>query len=132
MFAQSVGTYTVSPDVLRTPRVRAQDELRAHRGRELTGMVNSQFFFIYMLQQIERFRPLVEACRAECCSAVLSVGTALAAAVARRYPAVTDTLAAAVGSVVGEAAETLMPELDSVFEKERNPFTDNQVKGLKQ
>ena len=36
-------------------------------------------------------------------------------------------LAAAVSSVVSEAGETLLPELDSVFEKEKNPFTDNQV-----
>jgi hypothetical protein len=90
-------------------------------------MVNSQFFFIFMLQQVERFRPLVEHCRAECCSAVLSVGTALAAAVAPRYPGLCSTVAAVVEEVVSDAAELLLPELDGVFEKERNPFTENQV-----
>ncbi|CAM9816306.1 unnamed protein product, partial [Hapterophycus canaliculatus] len=29
-----------------------QDQLKAHRGRELCGIVNSQFFFIFMLQQV--------------------------------------------------------------------------------
>jgi hypothetical protein len=90
-------------------------------------MVNSQFFFIFMLQQVERFRPLVEHCRAECCAAVLSVGTALAAAVAPRYPGLCSTVAAVVAEVVSDAAEQLLPELDGVFEKERNPFTENQV-----
>jgi hypothetical protein len=58
-----------------------------------------------MLQQVERFRPLVEHCRAECCTAVLSVGTALAAAVAPRYPGLCSTVAAVVEEVVSDAAE---------------------------
>jgi uncharacterized protein (DUF849 family) len=90
-------------------------------------MVNSQFFFIFMLQQVERFRPLVEHRRAKCCAAVLSVSTALAAAVAPRYPGLCSTVAAVVEEVVSDAAEQLLLELDEVFEKERDPFTENQV-----
>jgi hypothetical protein len=73
-------------------RRRRQDEIRAHRGRELCGMVNSQFFYIFMLQQVERFRPAVEACRAEVYATVLGVGRALAQAMAPQYPLLVETM----------------------------------------
>ncbi|KAG5178451.1 Mgm1-like protein [Tribonema minus] len=103
-----------------------QDEIRAHRGRELCGMVNSQFFYIFMLQQVERFRPAVEACRSEIYASVLGVGRGLAQAIAPQYPLLVETMQSLVEQTVEEATEALLPELDMVFDKERNPFTENQ------
>eukprot|EP00752_Nemacystus_decipiens_P009127 g8151.t1 len=103
-----------------------QDQLKAHRGRELCGIVNSQFFFIFMLQQVEKFRPVVETCRNLCCNALLNIAVSLVSEVAPQYPRLQQAFQRVIESTVPEMAEELQPELDQLFDKEKNPFTENQ------
>jgi interferon-induced GTP-binding protein Mx1 len=102
-----------------------QEQLRAHRGRELCGIVNSQFFYIFMLEQVEKFRPIIERCRADCCNIVHGVAHELIEGVSPQYPGLKETISAIVNDEVSEAGEGLQPELDSLFDKEKNPFTEN-------
>ncbi|CAM9724999.1 unnamed protein product [Chrysoparadoxa australica] len=107
------------------PRMLA-DELAAHRGRELCGMVNSQFFYIFMLQQVEKVRPVVEHAREGCASAVLEVATELIEKVSPQYPELVELVKGFVTENVELSGEAMQPELDLIFDKERNPFTENQ------
>ncbi|CAB1121527.1 unnamed protein product [Ectocarpus sp. CCAP 1310/34] len=103
-----------------------QDQLKAHRGRELCGIVNSQFFFIFMLQQVEKFRPVVETCRNLCCNSLLNIAVSLVSQVAPQYPRLQEAFQGIIESTVPNMAEELQPELDQLFDKEKNPFTENQ------
>lgn len=103
-----------------------QEQLKAHRGRELSGIVNSQFFYIFMLQQVERFRPVVETCRNLCCNSLLNIAVSLVGEVAPQYPRLRQAFERIIESTVPEMAESLQPELDQLFDKEKNPFTENQ------
>ncbi|CAN0284023.1 unnamed protein product, partial [Ectocarpus fasciculatus] len=105
-----------------------QDQLKAHRGRELCGIVNSQFFFIFMLQQVEKFRPVVETCRNLCCNSLLNIAVSLVSEVAPQYPRLQQAFQGIIESTVPNMAEELQPELDQLFDKEKNPFTENQAR----
>ncbi|CAM9096946.1 unnamed protein product, partial [Laminaria digitata] len=103
-----------------------QDQLKAHRGRELCGIVNSQFFYIFMLQQVERFRPVIETCRNLCCNSLLNIAVSLIIEVAPQYPRLQQAFQRIIETTVSTMAEELQPELDQLFDKEKNPFTENQ------
>ncbi|CAN0194370.1 unnamed protein product [Ascophyllum nodosum] len=104
-----------------------QEQLKAHRGRELCGIVNSQFFYIFMLQQVEKFRPVVETCRNLCCNSLLNIAISLVTEVAPQYPRLRQAFERVIETTVPEMAESLQPELDQLFDKEKNPFTENQA-----
>ncbi|CAM9205003.1 unnamed protein product [Choristocarpus tenellus] len=104
-----------------------QEQLKAHRGRELSGIVNGQFFYIFMLQQVEKFRPVVETCRNQCCNSLLNIAVKLVGEVAPQYPKLREAFKGIITTTVSDMAEALQPELEQLFDKERNPFTENQV-----
>eukprot|EP01084_Bolivina_argentea_P127364 225258_1 len=102
-----------------------QEQLKEHRGREVCGIVNSQFFFIFMLKQIEQFRPIVEKMRNEIYLSVLGVASEVVRLAAPQYPRVVERIGSKVEECIREVGDLIEPELDSMFEKERNPFTEN-------
>lgn len=48
--------------------------------------------------------------------------------VAPQYPRMQQAFERIIEYTVPEMAEALQPELDQLFDKEKNPFTENQVR----
>lgn len=48
--------------------------------------------------------------------------------VAPQYPRLQQAFQTIIETTVPEMAESLQPELDQLFDKEKNPFTENQVR----
>lgn len=51
--------------------------------------------------------------------------------VAPQYPRLQQAFQRTIEATVPSMAEELQPELDQLFDKEKNPFTENQVRRLR-
>lgn len=98
------------------PAVRAalQKEAAAVRGREVAGLASSQAFYVFVAQAVERWRPLVERCRAAHVAAVSEAARKVAAAACARFPALAGVLVADFQSI----AEGYEPKVRRGEEKE--------------
>ena len=77
---------------------KLHQELKALRGRELPGLLNSYFFYGFMARHVEMWRPRIEAARQDLYDVAREAGCAIADEVFPAYPG----CAAAVRDVLGE------------------------------
>lgn len=105
---------------------RLTAEMSAFRGRELPGFTNSQVFYGFMVQNIERWRPWVETCRQQYVAAARSVSDALAQALAPNYPALSVELRTRAHRLIDKFGDIVQERLDDVFAKESDPYTTNE------
>ena len=101
-------------------------EMLAFRGRELPGFTNSQVFHGFMAQNVESWRPAVDACRNRYIQAAHTVSRALIDTLAPAYPALCNAIRNITVARIEALADAVVSKLDDVFTKEADPYTTNE------
>jgi len=102
-----------------------EKEIRSLKGRELPGLVNSYFFFSFMVSKIEDWRAPVAIAKHELFDTTLAVGNALFVNMCPQYP----KMAELVNGILEEWVEAHVPVLESrveeAFKQEEDPFVSS-------
>mmetsp|Transcript_22257 Transcript_22257/g.28817 ORF Transcript_22257/g.28817 Transcript_22257/m.28817 type:complete len:885 (-) Transcript_22257:283-2937(-) len=93
------------------------------RGRELPGLFSSQIFYGFMADQVEIWRPKVESCKLVLQGAMESILGQLCSRLCCQYPHLITKINGIILSVLRQLEESIIMQIDQVFERELDPFT---------
>ena len=100
-------------------------ELRALRGRELPGLLNSYFFYGFMARHIELWRPSVESARHECYGTCLAVCSGLIDQLCPAFPRMASAVHDTIAGWLEENGDSVMNRINEVFKQESDPFVSH-------
>ena len=100
-------------------------ELRALRGRELPGLLNSYFFYGFMARHIELWRPSVETARHECYGTCLAVCSGLIDQLCPAFPRMAEAVHDTIAGWLEENGDSVMTRINEVFKQESDPFVSH-------
>lgn len=102
--------------------MKLHQELKALRGRELPGLLNSYFFYGFMARHVEMWRPLIDGAKARLYDAALDAGGDIAEEIFPAYPGCSHAVRCVLGDFLAENSETMTAKVEDVFKHESDPF----------
>lgn len=102
--------------------LKLYQELKALRGRELPGLLNSYFFYGFMARHVEMWRPLIESAKTTLYDASFSCASVLAAELLVAYPGAAAAVRDTVAEYLDRSADAIAPKIEDVFKHESDPF----------
>ena len=101
---------------------KLHQELKALKGRELPGLLNSYFFYGFMARHVEMWRPLIEGAKLSLYDAVHSSGSMLADELLTAYPGAAVVARETLARHLEESSDAIAAKIEEVFKHESDPF----------
>ncbi|KAJ8610480.1 hypothetical protein CTAYLR_007776 [Chrysophaeum taylorii] len=102
--------------------LKLHQELKALRGRELPGLLNSYFFYGFMARHVEMWRPLIEGAKTALYDSSFAATAALATELLPAYPGMAQAVRDQVAEYLDSSADAIAEKIEEVFKHESDPF----------
>ena len=99
-----------------------EKEIRALKGRELPGLVNSYFFFSFMVSKIEDWHAPVATAKHELFDTTIAVGNQLFLNMCPQYPKMAELVNGILEKWVEDHVAVVETRIDEAFKQEEDPF----------
>jgi len=95
-----------------------ESEIRALKGRELPGLVNSYFFFSFMVSKIEDWHAPVAVTKHELFDTTIAIGNALFSHMCPQYPKMGELVNGILEQWVEDHVQVVETRIDEAFKQE--------------